>query len=153
RVGGRYEHHGSYPHAHTGRGARIRRRSQLLHAPPTPPATSSPHSDRACHTAGALAALCPDRARGVRGSWRRPLFMASESRIKLGMIPEAREVRLRPEAEDTARPPQARKVLEARCRAPSTPQSDVKRALRSGSIAPTPRPTRSGSFCHSGLTT
>ena len=31
------------------------------------------------------------------------------------MIPEAREVRLRP---------QIRKVLEARCRAPSTPQGD-----------------------------
>src|ERR1700745_2797695 len=35
------------------------------------------------------------------------------------MIPEAREVRLRPKR---------RKVLEARCRALSTPQSDVKRA-------------------------
>ena len=35
------------------------------------------------------------------------------------MIPEAREVRLRPKM---------RKVLEARCRAPSTPQSAVKRA-------------------------
>src|SRR5262249_14984227 len=35
------------------------------------------------------------------------------------MIPEAREVRLRPEI---------RKVLEARCRAPSTPQRDVRRA-------------------------
>ena len=35
------------------------------------------------------------------------------------MIPEAREVRLRPKI---------RKVLEARCRASSTPQSDVKRA-------------------------
>src|SRR6201989_1492474 len=35
------------------------------------------------------------------------------------MIPEAREVRLRPKI---------RKVLEARCRALSTPQSDVKRA-------------------------
>jgi transposase len=35
------------------------------------------------------------------------------------MIPEAREVRLRPKV---------RKVLEARCRAPSTPQRDVKRA-------------------------
>src|SRR5271168_419126 len=35
------------------------------------------------------------------------------------MIPEAREVRLRPKV---------RKVLEARCRAPSTPQGDVKRA-------------------------
>src|SRR3984885_12405846 len=35
------------------------------------------------------------------------------------MIPEAREVRLRPKI---------RKVLEARCRAPSTPQSDLKRA-------------------------
>jgi hypothetical protein len=35
------------------------------------------------------------------------------------MIPEAREVRLRPKI---------RKVLEARCRAPSTPQGDVKRA-------------------------
>ena len=35
------------------------------------------------------------------------------------MIPEAREARLRPKI---------RKVLEARCRAPSTPQSDVKRA-------------------------
>src|SRR3974390_2780 len=35
------------------------------------------------------------------------------------MIPEAREVRLRPKI---------RKVLEARCRAPSTPQSTVKRA-------------------------
>src|SRR5437764_6486430 len=35
------------------------------------------------------------------------------------MIPEAREVRLRPKI---------RKVLEARCRAPSTPQRDVRRA-------------------------
>src|SRR5262249_7407978 len=35
------------------------------------------------------------------------------------MVPEAREVRLRPEI---------RKVLEARCRAPSTPQRDVRRA-------------------------
>ena len=35
------------------------------------------------------------------------------------MIPEAREVRLRPKV---------RKVLEARCRAASTPQGDVKRA-------------------------
>ena len=35
------------------------------------------------------------------------------------MIPEAREVRLTP---------RVRKVLEARCRAPSTPQGEVKRA-------------------------
>jgi transposase len=35
------------------------------------------------------------------------------------MIPEAREVRLRPKV---------REVLEARCRAPSTPQGEVKRA-------------------------
>jgi transposase len=35
------------------------------------------------------------------------------------MIPKAREVRLKPKI---------RKVLEARCRAPSTPQADVKRA-------------------------
>src|ERR1700739_3276566 len=35
------------------------------------------------------------------------------------MIPKAREVRLTPKV---------RKVLEARCRAPSTPQGDVKRA-------------------------
>jgi transposase len=35
------------------------------------------------------------------------------------MIPEAREVRLKPKV---------RKVLEARCRAPSTPQGEVKRA-------------------------
>jgi hypothetical protein len=35
------------------------------------------------------------------------------------MIPEAREVRLKPKI---------RKVLEARCRAPTTPQRDVKRA-------------------------
>jgi hypothetical protein len=35
------------------------------------------------------------------------------------MIPEAREVRLRLKI---------RKVLEARCRAPSTPQGDLKRA-------------------------
>src|ERR1700726_332735 len=35
------------------------------------------------------------------------------------MIPEAREVRLTPKV---------RKVLEARCRAPSTPQNQVKRA-------------------------
>jgi transposase len=35
------------------------------------------------------------------------------------MIPEAREVRLKPKL---------RKVLEARCRAPSTPQRDVRRA-------------------------
>src|SRR3989441_7853802 len=35
------------------------------------------------------------------------------------MIPKAREVRLKPKV---------RKVLEARCRAPSTPQRDVKRA-------------------------
>src|SRR2546421_12814350 len=35
------------------------------------------------------------------------------------MIPRAREVRLKPKV---------RKVLEARCRAPTTPQRDVKRA-------------------------
>jgi Homeodomain-like domain len=35
------------------------------------------------------------------------------------MIPEAREVRLKPKI---------RKVLEARCRAPTTAQRDVKRA-------------------------
>lgn len=35
------------------------------------------------------------------------------------MVPEAREVRLKPKI---------RKVLEARCRAPSTPQRDVKQA-------------------------
>src|SRR5262245_34555116 len=35
------------------------------------------------------------------------------------MIPEAREVRLKPKI---------RKVLEARCRAASTPQRDIKRA-------------------------
>jgi len=35
------------------------------------------------------------------------------------MIPEAREVRLKPKV---------RKVLEARCRAPTTAQRDVKRA-------------------------
>jgi hypothetical protein len=35
------------------------------------------------------------------------------------MIPEAREVRLKPKV---------RKVLEARCRAPSTPQGEMKRA-------------------------
>src|ERR1043166_1383273 len=35
------------------------------------------------------------------------------------MIPEAREVRLKPKV---------RKVLEARCRAPSTPQGEVRRA-------------------------
>ncbi len=35
------------------------------------------------------------------------------------MVPDAREVRLRPKV---------RKVLEARCRAPSTPQGDAKRA-------------------------
>src|SRR6201981_1063691 len=35
------------------------------------------------------------------------------------MIPEAREVRLKPKI---------RKVLEARCRAPTTPQRDVQRA-------------------------
>jgi Homeodomain-like domain len=35
------------------------------------------------------------------------------------MIPEAREVRLKPKV---------RKVLEARCRAPTTAQPDVKRA-------------------------
>jgi hypothetical protein len=35
------------------------------------------------------------------------------------MIPEAREVRLKPKV---------RKVLEARCRAPSTAQRDVRRA-------------------------
>ncbi len=37
----------------------------------------------------------------------------------MGMIPEAREVRLKPKV---------RKVLEARCRAPTTPQGEVKRA-------------------------
>ena len=36
------------------------------------------------------------------------------------MIPKAREVRLKPKV---------RKVLEARCRAPTTAQRDVKRAL------------------------
>src|SRR6202521_787990 len=35
------------------------------------------------------------------------------------MIPKAREVQLKPKV---------RKVLEARCRAPTTPQRDVKRA-------------------------
>ena len=35
------------------------------------------------------------------------------------MVPEAREVRLKPKI---------RKMLEARCRAPSTPQRDVRRA-------------------------
>src|SRR5258707_6785970 len=35
------------------------------------------------------------------------------------MIPEARDVRLKPKI---------RKVLEARCRAPTTPQRDVRRA-------------------------
>src|SRR5258707_5290917 len=37
----------------------------------------------------------------------------------MGMIPEAREVRLKPKI---------RRVLEARCRAPTTAQRDVKRA-------------------------
>jgi transposase len=49
------------------------------------------------------------------------------------MIPEAREVRLRPKI---------RKVLEARCRAPSTPQRDVKRA-RIVLLAAAGRSTRS----------
>src|ERR1700746_4060490 len=49
------------------------------------------------------------------------------------MIPEAREVRLRPKI---------RKVLEARCRAPSTPQGDVKRA-RIALLAAEGRSTRS----------
>src|SRR5689334_24722270 len=35
------------------------------------------------------------------------------------MVPEARDVRLKPKV---------RKVLEARCRAPTTPQRDVRRA-------------------------
>ena len=39
--------------------------------------------------------------------------------MKIGMIPKAREVRLTPKM---------RKVLEARCRTPSTAQRDVKRA-------------------------
>ena len=39
--------------------------------------------------------------------------------FKIGMIPEAREVRLKPKI---------RKVLEALCRAPTTPQRDVRRA-------------------------
>ena len=39
--------------------------------------------------------------------------------MKIGMIPKAREVRLKPKV---------RKVLEARCRAPTTAQRDVKRA-------------------------
>ena len=39
--------------------------------------------------------------------------------FKIGMIPKAREVRLKPKV---------RKVLEARCRAPTTAQRDVKRA-------------------------
>src|SRR4029077_16503353 len=38
---------------------------------------------------------------------------------KVGMIPKAREVRLKPKV---------RKVLEARCRAPTTAQRDVRRA-------------------------
>ena len=45
--------------------------------------------------------------------------LCSESYFKIGMISKAREVRLRPKI---------RKVLEARCRAPSTPQGDLKRA-------------------------
>src|SRR6478735_1322775 len=49
------------------------------------------------------------------------------------MIPEAREVRLKPKV---------RKVLEARCRAPSTPQRDVKRA-RIVLLAAQDRSTRS----------
>src|SRR2546421_413649 len=49
------------------------------------------------------------------------------------MIPEAREVRLKPKI---------RKVLEARCRAPTTPQRDVKRA-RIVLLAAESRSTRS----------
>jgi hypothetical protein len=42
-----------------------------------------------------------------------------ESWFKIGMIPEAREVRLRRKD---------RKVLETRCRSPVTSQRDLKRA-------------------------
>src|SRR6266404_6129350 len=49
------------------------------------------------------------------------------------MIPKAREVRLKPKV---------RKVLEARCRAPTTPQRDVKRA-RIVLLAAAGRSTRS----------
>src|SRR5919198_6326988 len=49
------------------------------------------------------------------------------------MIPEAREVRLKPKV---------RKVLEARCRAPTTAQRDVKRA-RIVLLAAAGRSTRS----------
>src|ERR1700730_16001793 len=49
------------------------------------------------------------------------------------MIPKAREVRLKPKA---------RRVLEARCRAPSTAQRDVKRA-RIVLLAAAGRSTRS----------
>src|SRR4051812_25528794 len=49
------------------------------------------------------------------------------------MIPEAREVRLKPKA---------RKVLEARCRAPTTAQRDVRRA-RIVLLAAAGRSTRS----------
>src|SRR5947208_10146698 len=51
----------------------------------------------------------------------------------MGMIPKAREVRLKPKIG---------KVLEARCRAPSTPQRDVKRA-RIVLLAAAGRSTRS----------
>src|SRR5436190_20245603 len=49
------------------------------------------------------------------------------------MIPKAREVRLKPKV---------RKVLEARCRAPTTPQRDVRRA-RIVLLAAAGRSTRS----------
>src|SRR4051812_4249993 len=49
------------------------------------------------------------------------------------MIPKAREVRLKPKV---------RKVLEARCRAPSTPQREVRRA-RIVLLAAAGRSTRS----------
>jgi transposase len=59
--------------------------------------------------------------------------LAGESWFKIGMIPKAREVRL---------PSKLRKVLEARCRAPSTPQGEVTRA-RIVPLAAEGRSTRS----------
>ena len=59
------------------------------------------------------------RNRGLRRTGTSTHFSLRVSRDSRGMIPEAREVRLKPKV---------RKVLEARCRAPSTPQGEVKRA-------------------------
>jgi hypothetical protein len=56
---------------------------------------------------------------GSQNCLRRPAAIDRHSRLIRLMIPKAREVRLKPKV---------RKVLEARCRAPTAAQRDVRRA-------------------------